>query len=721
VSRPSLIRLLPRRDVVHGGTPVASGTPIDFAGIAAQLLFAAESHLKSWFPAGRIKGREFCIGDISGADGESLKVNLDTGRWSDFADANVSGGDLISLYAAIHRISQPEAARRLTGNDAARAEPQFPPDGTEPPTFRHPKHGAATAHWEYHDERGRIVGYVSRHEPLGNKKQILPWRWDGKRWRNLAMIAPRPLYRLSELLRNRQAQVIVVEGEKTADALAAILGDAPVVTTWPGGCKALGKTDLSPLCGRNLILWPDADDPGVEAMHKLAQMLKHHCNTIGIVTPTGQSDGWDAADAAAAGWDRQQIIGWIKERIRRLDEPQPSAAVAEVKDGPVQWWDLGLESNDGKPFMNLDNSCRVLTNHPQLAGRLWYDVFRDRIMSSIFGGADREWSDSDDLWLQRFIQGSVGLHRIGVDCIHGAVDLVARQNPRNEPELWLRGLTWDGEPRLMDLFYKGFGTATDHYHQRTAICFVMGMVARVFRPGCKLDYMPVFEGPQGAYKSQALAVIGGKWFTECHEPVTSKDFYIAIAGNMLVEISELHALTRAEIERVKGIITTATDRYRRPYERRAGDHPRQGVFAGSTNRNDWNRDDTGARRFWPVACGRIDLGWLAANREQLFAEAVARLNADEIYWDFPQSEAASQQDERRPEDPWAAHIADYLDTTIDSIVTTDDILHSMNIPNDRRTRVESMRVGSILRDHGWERVRIRSDGVRRWGYRPGPT
>ena len=134
--------------------------------------------------------------------------------------------------------------------------------------------------------------------------------------------------------------------------------------------------------------------------------------------------------------------------------------------------------------------------------------------------------------------------------------------------------------------------------------------------------MPVLEGSQGTFKSTGLPILGGKWFAEVHQSIDSKDFYLALSGKLLLEISEMHSFSKAEVERLKGVMSCQVDRYRAPYERRAADHPRRCVFAGTTNRDDWNRDETGARRFWPVVCGHIDLDWLTGHRDQLLAEAV---------------------------------------------------------------------------------------------------
>src|SRR5262249_11330228 len=133
--------------------------------------------------------------------------------------------------------------------------------------------------------------------------------------------------------------------------------------------------------------------------------------------------------------------------------------------------------------------------------------------------------------------------------------------------------------------------------------FWLSLVARAYKPGCKVDNMIVLEGGQGIGKSTALDIIGGDWYTEQHESASNpKAFAEILQGKLLVEISEMDAFNGSQINRVKQTITCQSDRYRPAYGRYAKDHLRRCIFVGTTNRDDWNKDETGARRFWPITC-----------------------------------------------------------------------------------------------------------------------
>ena len=147
-------------------------------------------------------------------------------------------------------------------------------------------------------------------------KTIRPLWYDGNTWRWKAPPAPRPLYWARRL---PDAPVLIAEGEKAADAAATHLPDHAVLT-WPSGCKAIDKANWSPLAGRHLILWPDADDVGRQAMAKLARRLLSITASIAIITPPDDvAAGWDAADATT------EQATTLLAAARPIDAPQPSA------------------------------------------------------------------------------------------------------------------------------------------------------------------------------------------------------------------------------------------------------------------------------------------------------------------------------------------------------------------------------------------------------------
>lgn len=303
----------------------------DFQGLNSQLLTSAEAHVAAWLPAGKRRGHEWVVGSLSGEQGSSLSINLNTGKWSDFATGEV-GGDLISLYAAVHRLGMGDAYRelggavpraRVNGHAAKPAEPErrvvMPvPEAAAICECVHPKFGRPVATWCYQDGNGEVLGYVARYEPAGERKQIVPWTWDGDRWGMGQWPAPRPLYGLDHLAERGEAPVLVVEGEKAA-AAARRFCKPYVVVTWPGGAKALSRADWAPIHGRKVLLWPDADEPGIAAMDELGQLLQPHCPEIKVIDVAGMPAGWDAADAEFEAWSECRV--WMAPRAQLWRPP----------------------------------------------------------------------------------------------------------------------------------------------------------------------------------------------------------------------------------------------------------------------------------------------------------------------------------------------------------------------------------------------------------------
>ena len=198
------------------------------------------------------------------------------------------------------------------------------PDNVPERPAVHSRYGRPSMVWTYRDAEARPLFHVYRFDPPVGKKQVLPmtlWR-DAKDilvWRFKGSPEPRPLYGLDRLAKIPPAYpVIVSEGEKAADA-AQRLVPAAVSMTWPGGCKATGKTDFTPLAGHRVTIFPDADKPGFEAALDVASRAKlAGAAEVVIVPPPGDvMPGWDLADAEAEGWDEKRVVSHIQ--ARRLD------------------------------------------------------------------------------------------------------------------------------------------------------------------------------------------------------------------------------------------------------------------------------------------------------------------------------------------------------------------------------------------------------------------
>jgi putative DNA primase/helicase len=705
---------------------------IDFAALNAQLGANADALAASWLPGGKRRGAEWVCANLHGGAGESFSINLNTGLWADFS-TDQSGKDWVALYAAQHDLTQVQAARalapeppapRANGHEAAAPAPapvvehaaeQAPADYPDPPrlaglgapSFVHPYYPAAPG--------GPLFLVVRYDQPSG--KTIRPLTWRAGKWCWLAYPAPRPLYGLRALLAAPARRVLLVEGEKCADAASAALGAAYVVTTWSSGAAAHAKTDFAPLAGRDVTIWPDADAPGRKAMAAIAARLMGTCSRLALVKPPPDVPaGWDSADAIEQGLDIQALLAASAPiELPRAKEAQPltrarpahPTGVITDQDGQVEssayvsWESLGLDRPaNGSPFASLGNAVLILERHPDCQGKIWLDTFRGALWQS-FAGTPAPFTDAQGLALLTWIHQRPHLSKFSLDTLHHAIAQVGNVHARNSVTRWLASLTWDGTPRLADWLADCLGVTKTPFTIAVARNWLISMVARAYQPGCQADHMPVLEGASGAGKSSALAIIGGEWYRAAPQAFGSKEFIEAIQASWLTEIPDMVGFGRREHTQIISAITTRSDVYRASYGRLAQEHPRVGIFAATSETDEYLEDTRGKRRYWPLTVTHVDLDLLARQRDQLFAEAVSAYLIHKATWhEVPGMEASLIQNARETTDLWSERIQSFLGgrkATSVAEVARDGLFIEVN----RQSRSDQMRIAKCLKQLGF--------------------
>jgi len=240
-----------------------------------------------------------------------------------------------------------------------------PANASRPGSFTHPRLGPAEKTWEYRDLEGRLVGFICRFEKVvGTKtiKELAPMCWGRdadsakESWCWKGFVKPRPLYRGNLLKEYPEAPVLVVEGEKTTDAAQLIFGGEYLVVTWPGGSKAAKYVDWSGLAGRDVVFWPDADEPGYKAQAQVCEILKREgARTVKTVQlPAGLPEGWDLADTIpdSVGLDPIYLVRtaqlYEEQQLDLVSEYNQQFALVLVGDKTVVLWEKPDEEHPNK-------------------------------------------------------------------------------------------------------------------------------------------------------------------------------------------------------------------------------------------------------------------------------------------------------------------------------------------------------------------------------------
>ena len=335
---------------------------------------------------------------------------------------------------------------------------------------------------------------------------------------------------------------------------------------------------------------------------------------------------------------------------------------------------LKRNPNTGAYDKTIDNVWTILENDPRLRGKFAVNEFASR--AEVFGALPwdsregrRQWEDNDNCGAYWYIEKVYQIN--GKDKVDQALSLHSNRHRFDEIREYLDGLVWDGVPRLDTLFVDYLGAADTPYIRAVTRKSFVAAVARAMDPGTKFDIMTVLSGAQGLGKSTLLRKLSKGWFNDGMTTFEGKEASELVQGVWIVEIAEMHAMRRADINRIKQFLSQQSDRYRAAYARHVKECPRRCVFFGTSNNREYLVDTTGNRRFWPVDVGlsapvKSVFRDLDAEVDQLWAEAMVcwRLGEPLYLSGAVEDTARAEQESHREQSPLEGLIQEFLDRPV---------------------------------------------------------
>lgn len=426
------------------------------------------------------------------------------------------------------------------------------------------------------------------------------------------------------------------------------------------------------------------------SFHATDPASKILCNSFDLVRihKFGELD-----DEAKEGTPPGRLPSYLKmcqfamqdELVRAEYEKQKMAIARAEFSTPIETqedaeWRMKLtrSSNTGMIDKTISNAVLILENAEEFKNKLVFDRFSNRFLIKDklpwireYEHLPKLWTDCDDAELrghfEKYYEGFKS-----TSSINDALAILKNRNSINVAREYFENLKWDGINRLDTLLIDYLGAEDNEYTRQTTRKALTAVVARAVteRP-VKFDNMIILTGKQGLGKSTLLNKLAGEWFTDNIVDFNSKDTLLLLQNCIIVEVPELQGFNKSDSNRLKQFLGQKTDKYRAPYERREEEHPRHCVFFGTTNDDEFLRDSTGNRRYWPIQVGvnkvtKNVFKDLEIERDQIWAEAVARFRLGEpLYIEGNVLKIAEKEQEARLiVDPWESVINEYMQRPI---------------------------------------------------------
>lgn len=376
----------------------------------------------------------------------------------------------------------------------------------------------------------------------------------------------------------------------------------------------------------------------------------------------------------------------------------------------------GYVSNQkGEILVTMDNMTAALASRSECGMTLGYDAFKDEICKSMDGGTNwAPFRDADHTQLR------INLERIGFkpptkEITREAVLYVAERNAFDSAQLWLNRLRWDGVTRVESFFPTYWNTVDSAYTRATGRYLWTALAGRVLDPGCKADMAPVAYGPQGARKSSGVAAIAPdpEFFAEISFGEKDNDISRKMRGRLIAELAELRGLHTKDLESIKAFIARQYEDWTPKFREFNTKFARRLVFFGTTNQQEFLADETGNRRWLPLAVNNVDVDGITRDRLQLWAEARELFLRGGVDYQEAEKLAAHEHAAFTIHDSWEDAIHKWLEEDAPTVISSAAIfMEVLHMATREVGRPQEMRLGKAMAALGYKKSRKMVKGER---------
>jgi phage/plasmid primase-like uncharacterized protein len=429
------------------------------------------------------------------------------------------------------------------------------------------------------------------------------------------------------------------------------------------------------------------------------------------------------AKAKALGIEPRALDKLVKAEQESIKEKAEQAKLQQRQNSP-DWCNWPDVTKEGKVKGRSQNNISYYLKRQGIT-QSYNDFLCQPLVSQ--GGKTENLEDhvGKRLWLDADKRGLPSDFNYFLDVLENN----ARKNSFHPIRDYFDSLKWDGEPRLDKWLYTYFGADGSTLNSAFGRKHLLAAVRRIRQPGAKHDEILVLQGKQGDGKSSGIQALcpDPDYFTDSlNIGAEEKEVIEATEGKWIVELPELNKINKHEASHLKPFLSRQVDRARLAYGRRRANRPRQFVFIGTVNDQQYLHDPTGNRRYWPISVNVNDqniVKTITRDRDQLWAEA-AYYEATGETLELPRdlwAAAAESQNERVIMDPWLEKLSesDALNDGRDFIPS--DLIWTgvLAVPTERRAGALGKRVSAIMQNLGWTRCQERDEhtGNRVWGYK----